>query len=113
MSKACYVREDLVYNLEKWCDIYQVAIVGAPFECDSQLVGDELSQQGGISASMTIDSDFFVLGSKIMINYFDIKSGRCNIIRRDETFKAKPDLRYDDGEPYDMPIYASLVGCDL
>ena len=90
------------------CDIHKVAIVGASFNRDFQLVIGEISQQGGKFAFMTMRSEFFVLGSKIMIDNFDIKSSRCNNIRRNETLETKPALCYDDGEPFDMPIYASL-----
>ena len=59
---------------------------------------------------MTIGSNFFALGSNIMIDNFDTKSSHCNIIRRNETLETKPALCYDDGEPFDITIFASLIG---
>jgi hypothetical protein len=115
MSKACFVREDLIFNLKRWCDTNGINIIGSPFECDFQLVGDELLQQGGITVSMTIDSDFFALGSRIILDCLDIRTGCCNIIRRDKFFESEAGaiLCNNDGTPFDMAVYASFVGCDF
>jgi hypothetical protein len=48
MSKASFVREDLVYNPKQWCDIYKVAIVAASFKRGFQLVVGEISQQSDL-----------------------------------------------------------------
>ena len=114
MSKVVYVREDLVYQLKKWCDTHTIKIIGAPFECDPQLVGDELSCVEGVTASLIVASDFFALGSKIMIDCLDLKTGRCHIIKRNEIFEQGILCDAEnENEPYDMAIYASFVGCDF
>jgi hypothetical protein len=115
MSKACFVREDLIFDLKRWCDTNGISIIGSPFKCDFQLVGDELLQQGGITVSMTIDSDFFALGSRIILDCLDIRTGCCNIIRSYKYFESKAGaiLCNSDGTSFDMAVCASFVGCDF
>lgn len=118
MMSACFVREDLVFNLKRWCNENGISIFSAPFECDPQLIEGELglnrnrSSTAQVRAIYTVDSDIFALGSRVVVDNLNFSNLSCNIIKRDEVFQSGK-LSNRDGSPYDMSIYAAFVGCDF
>ena len=82
MKESCHTRQDVLFNAKAWCIKCKVRLIGAPFETDPQEVADEVVQ-GVTGASSTVDSDFFILGSHILIDNLSHSndSGKCNIIR--------------------------------
>jgi len=65
MKQSSYRREGIMFNIKSWCESENICLIGAPFETDFQEVGDEFN--GITNASYSIDSDFFVLGSNILL----------------------------------------------
>ena len=88
MKESCYTRQDILFNAKTWCQKHNVRLIGAPFDTDSQEVADEIFH-GITKASCTVDSDFWVLGSKAIVDNLSQSmdnngvTGKCNIIRRD------------------------------
>ena len=82
MKESCHIRQDVLFNAKAWCIKCKVRLIGAPFETDPQEVADEVVH-GVTGASSTVDSDFFILGSHILIDNLSHSngSGKCNIIR--------------------------------
>jgi hypothetical protein len=119
MVSACFIREDLVFNLKKWCNDHEISIFSAPFECDPQLVEGELGLQH-LSSSIepifkaiyTVDSDIFALGSATVVDNLSSSNSSCNIIRREKVFESGKLCNFD-GSPYDMSVYSAFVGCDF
>jgi hypothetical protein len=108
MKASCYLREDVVFSLRDWCQRNRVTLIGAPFEADPQVVYEEITHK--TNASLTTDSDLFILGSEVMVdNLVYSKLGRCNIIRRAEALKS-PML---GGGNWDMAAFAAFLGCDF
>ena len=85
MKESCYTRQDVLFNVKTWCIKSKVRLIGAPFETDPHEVADEVVH-GVTAESSTVDSNFFILGSRILIDNLSHlnDSGKGNIVRRDE-----------------------------
>ena len=110
MKESCHTRQDVLFNVKAWCIKYEVRLIGAPFETDPQEVADEVVH-GITGASSTVDSDFFILGSRILIDNLSHSndSGKCNIIRRDEKLQ---DAAFGSGG-WDIIALACFLGNDF
>lgn len=112
MKEACYTRQDILFNAKTWCQKHNVRLIGAPFETDSQEVADEIFH-GITKASCTVDSDFWVLGSKAIVDNLSQSmdnngvTGKCNIIRRDSSLLTPALLDMD------APALACCLGNDF
>ena len=87
MKASCYTRNDILFNVKCWCEVNEIQLIGAPFETDAQEVAAEISHSV-TDASCTTDSDFFVLGSKIMVDNLNQHGPTCNIIKREDIFRS-------------------------
>lgn len=82
MKKSCYARQDIIENVKRWAVIKNVMLIGSPFETDLRAVGDERLKITG--ASCTVDSDFFILGSDVLIDNLGFWNLLVNAILFDE-----------------------------
>ena len=107
MKASCFVvRVVILYNLLGWCRKNDIRVIGCPFETDHQAVADEIV--GKTDASVTVDSDFFVAGSRIMVDNLQ-SNARRNILYRDKLLN-----KLDQGAGFwDIPAFASFLGNDF
>ncbi|KAL7516228.1 hypothetical protein ACHAWX_001262 [Stephanocyclus meneghinianus] len=112
MKKAAHVTEEI---LSQAIDIFRqnnIEVYGAPYEADFQLV--EWENSGFTHGTISIDSDIFLLGSKMLIDSLNVeKLGNCFIYKRDDimstdTFAPGSSLWTND----DFLVYCGLQGCD-
>ena len=82
LKESCHTRQDVLFNVNAWSIKCKVRLIGAPFETDPQEVADEV-MHGVTGVSSTVDSDFLILGSHVLIDNLSHPndSGKCNIIR--------------------------------
>ena len=84
MTRATYVREDIIACTLDWARRKRVLCIGAPYEADWQL--RQLELDGIIDAVVTVDSDLVAMGCSTFIYNWDRLSddGNCNIIRKED-----------------------------
>ena len=114
------VREDMVELAVAFLLKNKAEVVGAPFEADSQLAYEEAV--GNTVASLTIDSDMFMLGSQMWISQLRLPphadAGAINLV-------ARPDAlaKLDNGEHWavnaageedrgQVQLYGAMCGND-
>jgi hypothetical protein len=81
-KQSVFVREDIVAEAVQFLRSQNVEIRGAPYEAEWQLVAAELA--GEIAGIISVDSDVFTLGGKLLIYDLQVKGdGPCNVLERD------------------------------
>eukprot|EP00600_Ochromonadales_sp_CCMP1393_P007344 CAMPEP_0174957564 /NCGR_PEP_ID=MMETSP0004_2-20121128/2140_1 /TAXON_ID=420556 /ORGANISM="Ochromonas sp., Strain CCMP1393" /LENGTH=259 /DNA_ID=CAMNT_0016205683 /DNA_START=364 /DNA_END=1143 /DNA_ORIENTATION=+ len=124
MQSAMYPRSDIILELVSWLKEKGYEVVGAPFEADWQLI--QLEKEGRTDASLTVDSDLFVVGSKLLI--LDFALNRSNpgiskaiIVARQTALLKMYKLIFGDEDALDMKtalgdsgmvVLASFLGND-
>ena len=113
MKKAVYVREDILAQAVEVFKQNKVEIYGASHEADFQLVHWEMT--GFTDGTISVDSDIFMLGSKMFIDSLNVNSklGNCKILEREDVMKqnafTEESSKWSDD---DLLVYGALCGCD-
>lgn len=97
---AVYIRDDLMYEVIKYCEKEDIRYIGAPFEADSQIIS--LFAQGIVDYALTEDSDIPLQGATKTIMRLSA-SGKCCLVQRilecsdlKTAFKSDRDLTQED-----------------
>ena len=85
MKKSVYVREDVLEVAVSTFREENVELFCAPFEADSQL--SEWEKSGFTHGTVSVDSDFFALGSKILVDNLCTQTGKYHCSQNSDAEK--------------------------
>lgn len=112
-KKATYVREDILADFAQWCSRRGVRFVSAFMEAEWELT--RLEADGIIDAIVSEDSDFFVLGSKVMIQLLDITIDpaevNCSVVKGRTWYEYVNNIIANPSRA-EMADFAVLLGVD-